>query len=278
MVNVFSRLFGPYTIEVSQSSHLVGNFNAHLQNKLLVYADEAFWAGDKRAEGALKAIITEDKIAIEMKGIDVRSSSNFARLILASNNDWVVPASIDQRRFAVIEAGEARMQDAHYFKALLDQIEQGGLQALMQFLMDRDLNGTNLRKIPRTAALVDQQLHSLDSVGQWLFCSLDIGGFEEPIGGGLVEFDVWPRICPVAKLHECYLSFCKRNSVSHPVRSSVFGKKLNDFLPGIRKSRITIKKERKNIYELMSLDASRDEFIRINKLHSIIWDEDDSLV
>ena len=94
MVNVFSRLFGPYTIEVSQSSHLVGNFNAHLQNKLLVYADEAFWAGDKRAEGALKAIITEDKIAIEMKGIDVQSSSNFARLILASNNDWVVPAAL----------------------------------------------------------------------------------------------------------------------------------------------------------------------------------------
>ena len=60
-------------------------------------------------------------------------------------------------------------------------------------------------------------------------------------------------------------------------RSSVFGKKLNDFLPGIRKSRITIKKERKNIYELID-QMSRDEFIRINKLHSIIWDEDDSLV
>ena len=72
-------------------------------------------------------------------------------------------------------------------------------------------------------------------------------------------------LCPFAK-----------DSVSHPVRSSVFGK-LNEFLPGIRKSRITIK-ERKNIYELMSLDASRDEFIRVNKLHSVIWDEDDSLL
>ena len=215
MVNVFSRLFGPYTIEVSQSSHLVGNFNAHLQNKLLVYADEAFWAGDKRAEGALKAIITEDKIAIEMKGIDVQSSSNFARLILASNNDWVVPASIDQRRFAVIEAGEARMQDAHYFKALLDQIEQGGLQALMQFLMDRDLNGTNLRKIPRTAALVDQQLHSLDSVGQWLFCSLisavlknrSVEGLSSLMSGhvSVPSPSYMSAICPFAA-----------NSVSHP--------------------------------------------------------------
>ena len=50
-VNVFASLFGPHTMHVTQSSHLVGNFNAHLKDKLLVFADEAFWAGDKRAEG-----------------------------------------------------------------------------------------------------------------------------------------------------------------------------------------------------------------------------------
>ena len=80
-----------------------------------------------------------------MKGIDVQSSSNFARLILHQTMTGLCqPALISGA--CGYQAGEARMQDAHYFKALLDQIEQGGLQALMQFLMDRDLNGTNLRK------------------------------------------------------------------------------------------------------------------------------------
>jgi hypothetical protein len=37
---------------------------------LVVYADEAFWAGDKKAEGVLKAMITEDTIQIEMKGVN----------------------------------------------------------------------------------------------------------------------------------------------------------------------------------------------------------------
>ena len=109
-VNEFAQLFGPHSIQVAQSSHLVGNFNAHLRDKLLVFADEAFWAGDKRAEGALKALVTEDTMPIEMKGVDVHNAPNFIRLIMASNNDWVVPASVDQRRFVVIEAGTARMQ------------------------------------------------------------------------------------------------------------------------------------------------------------------------
>ena len=137
-VNEFARLFGPHAIQVTQSSHLVGNFNAHLRDKLLVFADEAFWAGDKRAEGALKALVTEDTTPIEMKGVDVQNAQNFVRLIMASNNDWVIPASADQRRFVVMEAGTARMQDSVYFKALRDQMEQGGRQALMQFLLDRD--------------------------------------------------------------------------------------------------------------------------------------------
>ena len=67
-VNEFAQLFGPHSIQVAQSSQLVGNFNAHLRDKLLVFADEAFWAGDKRAEGALKALVTEDTMPIEMKG------------------------------------------------------------------------------------------------------------------------------------------------------------------------------------------------------------------
>ena len=46
-----------------------------------------------------------------MKGVDVGQFPNFIRLILATNNDWVVPASAEQRRFVVIDASAARMQD-----------------------------------------------------------------------------------------------------------------------------------------------------------------------
>ncbi len=44
----------------------------------------------------------------------------------------------------------------------------------------RDISGVGMRQIPRTRALAEQQLRSLDSVGQWLYSCLDFGGIEEP--------------------------------------------------------------------------------------------------
>ena len=276
-VNEFRRLFGPHGIQVTQSSHLVGNFNAHLRDKLLVFADEAFWAGDKRAEGQLKAMVTEENNIVEMKGVDARDAPNFARLIMASNNDWVVPASVDQRRFVVMEAGNARMQDSSYFKALRDQMEQGGRQALMQFLLDRDLSGVELRRIPRTDALAEQQLRSLDSVGQWLYAALEAGGFEEQGAGGVADFRPWPEFFQITEVHACYLFYCKRHSYPRPVPSSALGKRLNELLPSIEKRRISIGKGRKNAYLFTSLDNARDEFVKVNRLTSIRWAEDEAL-
>lgn len=276
-VNEFARLFGPHAIQVTQSSHLVGNFNAHLRDKLLVFADEAFWAGDKRAEGALKALVTEDNMPIEMKGVDVQNAPNFVRLIMASNNDWVIPASVDQRRFVVMEAGTARMQDSAYFKALRDQMEQGGRKALMQFLIDRDLSGVELRRIPRTDALAEQQLRSLDSVGQWLYAALYAGGFEEQGAGGIAEFRSWPTQLAITEVHACYLFYCKRHSYPRPILSSALGKRLNELLPSIEKRRISIGKGRKNAYLFTSLDEARDEFVQVNRLTSIRWVEDEDL-
>ena len=89
----------------------------------------------------LKGLVTEDTLSIEMKGVDVGQFPNFIRLILATNNDWVVPASAEQRRFVVIDASAARMQDTAYFGAIIHQMENGGLEALMHHLQSFDLEG-----------------------------------------------------------------------------------------------------------------------------------------
>lgn len=44
----FGRLFGRHYLKVSQPGHLVGNFNSHLRDVVVLFADEAFYAGDKR--------------------------------------------------------------------------------------------------------------------------------------------------------------------------------------------------------------------------------------
>ena len=168
------------------------------------------------------------------------------------------------------------MQDSAYFGALKEQMDNGGRHALMQFLLDRDLSGIDLRRIPRTEALAEQQLLSLDSVGQWLHGYLETGGFEEPATGGGVDFYSWEKKSEIASVYGRYLHYCKRTSKAHPESISGFGKRVKDLLPGIHKSRLSTGGKRKH-YFFPELDAARDEFVKVNRLASIKWAEDDEL-
>ena len=86
------RLFGDHFLRIHHSRHLVGNFNAHLASVLLLFADEAFWAGDKQGEGALKGLITETMLPLEFKGKDVINVPNHLRIVMASNAEFGAPA------------------------------------------------------------------------------------------------------------------------------------------------------------------------------------------
>ena len=272
-VNIFARLFGPHYIQVTQSSHLVGNFNSHQKDKLLVFADEAFWAGNKQAEGVLKGLVTEETLSVEMKGVDVRQFPNFIRLILATNNDWVVPASAEQRRFVVIDASAARMQDTAYFGEIIQQMENGGLEALMHHLQSLDLDGVNLRKIPQTDALADQKLRSLDSVAAWLCSCLNNGGIEQSEGVSTTYLQDWPETYGTAEMYNAYIGYCKRVGQNHPVRDTVFGKSLVRYLPSISKRRDG-GKNRQHVYLLPPMDQARQEFSLATKIPNSDWAAD----
>jgi phage/plasmid-associated DNA primase len=252
---------------------LVGNFNGHQKDKLLVFADEAFWAGNKQAEGVLKGLVTEDTLSIEMKGVDVGQFPNFIRLILATNNKWVVPASAEQRRFVVIDASAARMQDTAYFGAVIQQMENGGLAALMHHLQSLDLEGVNLRKIPQTDALADQKLRSLDSVATWLHGCLNNGGIEEAETSSSTYFHDWPKTFKTVRMYNAYLGHCKRVGQSHPVRNTVFGKSLTKYLPSASKRRAG-GENRQHIYILPPLDQARQEFALTTKIPNADWTAD----
>src|SRR4051794_16699882 len=47
--------WGQHGVYIANSSHLVGRFNEHLRDCVMLFGDEAFFAGDKAHEGVLKA-------------------------------------------------------------------------------------------------------------------------------------------------------------------------------------------------------------------------------
>jgi hypothetical protein len=156
----FGRLFGSHYRYIAQSKHLTGHFNSHLLHCSVLHADEAFFAGDRSNEGVLKALITEPTILIEPKGIDPFAIPNCLHIIMSSNSDWVIPASAEARRYAVFDVDPVHMQDRPYFAAIVNEMENGGQEALLHLLQNRDLSHFDIRAVPQTGALAEQKAHS----------------------------------------------------------------------------------------------------------------------
>lgn len=172
---VMGSLFGQHYIQVSNAKYVVGDFNAHLRDCVVLFADEAFFAGDKKHESILKALITEPHLTVEAKGIDAEPAPNFLHMIVASNEDWVVPASADERRFAVCEVNDQKMQDSAYFAELSRQLENGGRENLLHYLMRRDISDFEVRDVPLTKGLMGQKILSQSPMESWWYNKLREG-------------------------------------------------------------------------------------------------------
>jgi hypothetical protein len=180
LVERVGALLGPHFMVADDERYLLGNFNSHLESNLFFVLDEAAWAGDKRAEGKLKGLITGGQHNIERKGIDHYTVDNLTRVAIIGNEKWLVPATQDERRFAVFNVGEGRKQDREFFHSMRVGLEQGGYAHLLRFLLDFDISGLDINEAPATQGLIDQKHASLEPVQEWWLDCLESG---ELLGG-----------------------------------------------------------------------------------------------
>jgi hypothetical protein len=169
-------IFGPHGRHLPSIDRVTGRFNATLMNCAFIYLDEALWGGDKKAIGPLKMLLTEPTIAIEKKGVDTITVKNHVKAEITTNEEWAVPAGFQERRFAVFDVSTKYMQSEKYFAPLYAEMEGAGLSAMMFDLLNMDLGDWHPRRnIPRTDALLDQQLRSLSPEDQWWFSLVTSG-------------------------------------------------------------------------------------------------------
>ena len=225
-ISTFGDLFGRHFMQVADSKHLVGNFNHHLQDCVVLFGDEAFFAGDKKHEGTLKTLVTEKYLAIEAKNVDVQASPNYIHLMMASNNNWVVPAGMEERRFFVLDVGGHQMQNTSYFKQIVDQMASGGKEALLHMLMTRKLDGFQHRSVPATDALLDQKHLSMSDEHAWWYEKLVNGSVLQQKHNG-----EWVTRFPKAALHHDYVEYMQDCAKNHRMAPNVFAKFLKGVLP-----------------------------------------------
>lgn len=194
----FGSLWGRHFMAVADAKFMVGSFNAHLRDTVVLFGDEAFYAGDKKHEGVLKTLVTEETLASEAKYRNMETVRNCLHLIMASNSDWVIPAGIGERRFFVLDVSESKMQNTRYFQAIKKQMDNGGREAFLHLLQNMDLKGYNIRNAPKTSALQDQKQLSMDPLSEWIICLAQEGR----LPGRVEKTSVPIALSQVKDLHE----------------------------------------------------------------------------
>jgi Family of unknown function (DUF5906) len=181
LARVMTKVFGVYALPISDPKHLAGSFSGHLQHCVVLFLDEAFWAGNIAAEGRLKSLVTEETITIEQKYFAPIQIRNLLHIMMCSNNDWVVPAGHGSRRYAVFRVSDARVGDFEYFDELNAELAQGGVEAMVWDLLHLDLGSWHPKQIYETAALVEQKQHSLRGLEAWIESLLQAGALPKPV-------------------------------------------------------------------------------------------------
>tara|TARA_R110000737_G_scaffold47134_7_gene67103 strand:+ start:16143 stop:18431 length:2289 start_codon:yes stop_codon:yes gene_type:complete len=184
----FAQLFGHHGKQITDEKHLTGNFNAHLRDCIVLFADEAVAAGGKN-EGILKALVTEEHLLVEAKGVDAMIERNYLHVIMASNEEWVVPVGVDDRRFVMLDVSDEHVMDAGYWSALNAQLRDGGHEALLHHLLTLDISEFDPRERPKTEALQDQKALSMNPLTSWWHGVLQEGAIGEV---SLVEATTFP--------------------------------------------------------------------------------------
>ena len=222
--NALAKIVGQHSVYLTNSKHLTGNFNAHLRDAVFVFADEAFFAGDRAHESVLKGLITDPFLTVEAKHQNAVTARNMTHILMASNEKWVVPAGEDERRFFVLDVSEKHKQEKEYFDALYSEMNSGGLQAMLYDLLNRDLSEFDVRKVPKTQGLADQKLRSLRGVESWLLDCLREGAIGH---GGWAENEL---VISRRTAYDDYVAASKRSKEYAPSNKGLWSKTIREVL------------------------------------------------
>lgn len=280
---VLGGLFAEGYLAISNQKHLTGSFNAHLEHTVLLFMDEAFWAGSKQDKSILQTAISEPELFIEPKGRHGYKVKNRLHVMMASNEEWVVPASHDERRYIVVEVSSARRQDTAYFKALLEQMSNGGSARLLDMLLKRDLSDYDPYTAIDTHELMEQKAQSLDMVQEWWEQVLHEGAIGDAdlrhgaeFSTGLIyrQFKAWCNVNGL-KTRLSAQAVLRRLIKLCPLEDRVWRKKkIQTVVQRAGDQGVEDKKVRVNGYEVMSLDMMRQSYAAWNK-RNIEWETED---
>lgn len=267
----FNKIIDRHSIVTGEQRYFNSNFNSHLSHCLVLVLDEAYWSGDAKSHGKLKYMITSPTIMIEAKGREPFKIKNLTRVVIIGNDEFLVPASLDERRYTVFDVKNYRSQDTKYFtdmRILMD--EKGGNRLLLDYLLKFDLTKVDVNKPFMTKGLADQKILNLDNHQRWIYECL----CEDKILGLAVE-TAWPTEIEKNLFYSAYENYMIKKETRYKRALSKKGlyAVLKDLLPSLTGDKRKWENDKTvGVYTFPALQEARLEFEKIIK-HKISWEE-----
>ncbi|MFC3151502.1 bifunctional DNA primase/polymerase [Litoribrevibacter euphylliae] len=157
IVKVFQKLFGRHYKHMHSYEQLTEKHNDWRKNAMLVVGDEVTFGGNKKTAGILKGMVSDPSFMLREMNRGAVPWDNYMRLFLFSNEDWVIPAGTDSRRWAVVEPDIKPEMDRTYYNRYHAFINtEDGIAAILHGLLNRKITH-DLRTVPVTEALQEER-------------------------------------------------------------------------------------------------------------------------
>jgi hypothetical protein len=125
-------------------------------------------------------------------------------MIIASNNEFVVPVGITSTRYAVIRLDDelSLMKDNAKKSKITNDILKTDLSKLASFLHKRDITNFKPTNIVKTDELIKQKIHALTLPNKWYLDMLTTGRIEcKDVMSGYIDIQ---EVIPKKNLFECF--------------------------------------------------------------------------
>lgn len=175
VVEKIAQILGcQYMSKPSSLENITGtNFNKqYFESCLVMFLDEAFYAGSKATKNQVKTLITDEWVTVNEKFMPMYQIENFSSMVLASNERHVINTDVESRRFVVMQVSNQRAgvhaegsEGRNYFNSVIGTDPQLLSDYLHSIEGAPNWSG---RDIPRTVAMEKQAIMSFNSLENFL--------------------------------------------------------------------------------------------------------------
>jgi len=235
-----------YIAQISDSHQVAGGFSGLMRDKLLINFDEATWGGDKKANGRLKALITEENLTVEEKHKNPEDIDHYARFIITSNSDYPVPIDADDRRFFAPDVTKRKPPQSYFDHLGLLLNDKHAVDCFFTYLMNYDLTNFSVRNFPNSETR--QRLKAESIIHNDPYKAFILAAYNEELNAVALTSST----ITASSLYDSFCAWKDSNSFKNqPVSMTAFGRAMNDAGFTRRKSC------GKNVYAVTKADVEK---------------------